>query len=164
MSENRQQPAEIRAAVSISAMARAVGLSRQRFYQLVQAGVFPPPLRDETTGRPYFDEEGQQQCAEVRRLNRGINGEIVLFYVRRQNQPRPKPRRAKAQPKMNDQHADILDGLKSLGLASASAAQVAEVVKELFPKGTDGEDKGQVIRAVFIRLQRKNSAEMARRK
>jgi hypothetical protein len=164
MSESRQDSTEIRAGVSISEMARAVGLSRQRFYQLVRDGVFPAPLKDETSSRPYYDEATQQQCLEIRRRNFGINSQVVLFYARRQSQPTPKPHPTKAQPTKSDQHADILDGLKSLGLSSATAAQVAEAIKTLFPRGTDSEDAGEVIRAVFVRLRRKNSAENVGRK
>ena len=60
------------------------GLSRQRFSQLVKAGVFPEPLRDGATGRPYYDGPGQEACLEVRRRNCGANGRVVLFYARRQ--------------------------------------------------------------------------------
>jgi hypothetical protein len=70
-------------AVSISEMARIVGLSRQRFHQLIQAGVFPAPLYDIATRRPFYNEEMQQTCLEVRRRNCGINGKAVLFYSRR---------------------------------------------------------------------------------
>jgi hypothetical protein len=43
MSTSRQEPGDMRAGVSVSEMARMVGLSRQRFHQLVQCGVFPQP-------------------------------------------------------------------------------------------------------------------------
>jgi hypothetical protein len=43
---------ETKAVVTVSEMARMVGLSRARFYQLQRAGVFPPPERDAETGRP----------------------------------------------------------------------------------------------------------------
>src|SRR5262249_43591888 len=72
MTTNCQEPGESRAGVSISEMARLVGLSRQRFHQLVQAGVFPQPQRDEASGRSYYDEPTQQQCLDVRRRNCGI--------------------------------------------------------------------------------------------
>ena len=36
-------------AVSVTEMARMVGLSRARFYQLVRAGTFPPPDREPAT-------------------------------------------------------------------------------------------------------------------
>jgi hypothetical protein len=55
-------------AVSISEMARMVGLSRQRFHQL-KGTTFPEPMRDPETNRPFYDEELQQLCLEVRRRN-----------------------------------------------------------------------------------------------
>ena len=48
----------LRAVGSVSEMARMVGLSRQRFYQL-QGTAFPEPLRDSGTNRPFYDEELQ---------------------------------------------------------------------------------------------------------
>lgn len=145
MSTNRQ---ESRAGVSISEMARLVGLSRQWFHQLVQAGVFPPPQRHD--GRPYYDEATQQICLEVRRRNCGVNRQVVLFYARRQPAAPTRPKKATPAPAP---HADLLDGLKALGLVSVPAADVGEAVKELFPQGIAGIDQGEVIRAVFLRLQ-----------
>jgi hypothetical protein len=146
MSNNRQET-ETKMVVSVSEMARMVGLSRQRFHQLVQAGVFPQPHRQD--GRPFYDEAAQQQCLEVRRRNCGVNGQIVLFYARRQPAP-PQPNKARPGPAP---HADLLDGLRSLGLASVAAADVGEAVKALFPQGTVGVDEGEVIKSVFLHLQ-----------
>jgi hypothetical protein len=143
MTTNRQ---ETRAGVSVSEMARMVGLSRQRFHQLVQAGVFPQPQRQD--GHPFYDEPTQQQCLEVRRRNCGVNGRIVLFYARRS----PAPTRPKKPTPAPTPHADLLDGLKALGLV-ATAADVGVAVKELFPQGTAGIDGGEVIRAVFLHLR-----------
>ncbi len=128
MSNNRQ---ETTAGVSVSEMARMVGLSRQRFHQLMQAGVFPQPQRNE--GRPFFDEPTQQVCLEVRRRNCGVNGQAP--------------------------HADLLDGLKALGLASVTAADVGAAVKTLFPQGTAGMDEGEVIKTVFLHLKYQNTAD-----
>jgi hypothetical protein len=47
-------------AVSVSEMARLVGLSRARFYQLIGTGTFPAPSYDPGSGRPYYDHEQQQ--------------------------------------------------------------------------------------------------------
>src|SRR5581483_6669144 len=117
MSTNRQEVSQTKAGVSVSEMARMVGLSRQRFHQLMQAGVFPQPHRNEANGRPFFDEPTQQQCLEVRRRNCGVNGQVVLFYTRRQTTPL-KPKKATPVP---SSHTDLLDGLKALGLASVTA-------------------------------------------
>jgi hypothetical protein len=146
-----------KAAVSKTEMARLVGLSRQRFHQLTVAGVFAPPLYDEVTKRPYYDAELQQSCLEVRRRNCGVNGKPVLFYSRGPRSSAPT-RPAKRKPVQRDdgKHADLIDGLKGLGLTTVTAALVDAVVVELFPGGTTGVPPADLLRAVFLRLQRKN--------
>ena len=59
--------------VSVAEMARMVGLSRQRLYQLMGC-TFPWPLYHVGTKRPFYTEELQQVCLEVRRRNCGIDG------------------------------------------------------------------------------------------
>ena len=48
-------------------------------------------------------------------------------------------RKPKKAGQLNDKHADLLDGLKGLGLVTVTAAQVAEAVKELYPRGCQRE-------------------------
>ena len=165
MTTNRQDPGEMRAGVSVSEMARLVGLSRQRFHQLVQAGVFPQPQREGASGRPYYDEPTQQVCLEVRRKNRGVNGQVVLFYARRLGAApvKPKAPKPKLEPRGKDVSA-LVDGLNALGLTTATAAQVQQVTEELYPQGTAGIDQGEVLRVVFLHLKRQNTAENVGRK
>jgi hypothetical protein len=156
-------PGSGKAAICIKEMAGMCGFSRQRFMQLVRAGVMPAPLRDEDTGRPYYSEELQAKCEEVRRRNVGINGKVVMFYARRtpNSSPtnRPKTVKVTKKPQTGNQHAEILNGLHGLGLTSATGLQVADALAELFPQGMNGADTGSVIRSVFLHLRRKNSAE-----
>ena len=56
-----------------------------------------------------------------------------------------------------------LEGLNSLGLTTATAAQVEVVTKELYPTGTDGTDRGEVLRRVFLELRCRNGAGNAGR-
>ena len=142
-------------AVSVSEMARMVGLSRQRFYQL-QGSTFPEAQRDPKTNRPYYDEELQQMCLEVRRRNCGVDGKPILFYASRHplgQQPRTA-KRPKTKPKPNGQYIDVLDGLSALGLESVTTAQIEPVVKQLFPDGIQDLDAGEVIRGIFLHLKR----------
>ena len=60
-------------------------------------------------------------------------------------------------PKPNNQYADLLDGLRSLGL-EVTAAQVEPVVKEIVPQ-RNPRPAGEVIRAVFLRLKRRNTTD-----
>jgi hypothetical protein len=144
---------ERKSAVGIAEMARMVGLSRGRFYQLVGTA-FPWPLYDIKTRRPYYTEELQQVCLDVRRRNCGIDGRPVLFYARRATTSVPQPRRKKheAVAKVND-HTDLIEGLKSLGLATVTTAQVEAALKSLYPSGANGTDQGEVLRAIFLHLR-----------
>jgi hypothetical protein len=141
-----------KAAVTVTEMARMVRLSRARFYQLVRAGSFPPPVYQ--SGRPVYTQELQEVCLEVRRRNLGVNGEPVIFNARRRptspNQEVPRPSAKKKDI------AALLEGLNALGLTTATAAQVEQVTKELFPTGTKGFDRGAVLKAVFLHLRRRH--------
>ena len=150
---------QTKASVTVAEMARMLGLSRARFYQLIGTA-FPHPLYDVTTRRPFYTEEQQQVCLEVRRRNCGIDGKSVLFYASRLPSGPRKPRPAK--PKLEAKGKDVsalVDGLNALGLTTATAAQVERTTRELFPHGTNGMDQSEVLRAVFLHLRRKNSGD-----
>jgi hypothetical protein len=149
-----------KAAVTVAEMARMVRLSRARFYQLQQAGVFPSPVYDVSTRRPVYVQELQEVCLEVRRRNCGINGKPILFYSHRLGSAPGKPKASK--PKLEAKRGDVtalIDGLNALGLTSATAAEILKVTRQLFPQGTEGIDQGEVLRAVFLHLKRKNSRD-----
>jgi hypothetical protein len=156
---------ETKAAVSCSEMARMVGLSRQRFAQL-QGTTFPWPLYDVATRRPFYPEDLQKVCLEVRRRNWGIDNRPVLFYAPRIPSPSAptarKPKRVAM--KRNKDIAALLDGLNGLGLTTATAAEVESVTGELYPQGSAGIDQGEVLRRVFLHIRSNNSAEKVVRK
>jgi hypothetical protein len=142
---------EFRAAVTVAEMARMVGLSRSRFYQLI-GRAFPEPSRNEE-GRPYYDADQQAACLGVKRQNRGIDGKPVIFYtVRKATSASTPKRRSKAKQPASGQHTEVLDAVRSLGLATATAAQVDASIKQLFPTGLDGVDSGEVIKQVFLAI------------
>lgn len=150
-----------KAIVTVAEMARMVGLSRARFYQLQRAGVFPMPVYSIETRRPIFTEEQQQACLEVRRRNFGVNGRPILFYAKRiggtDTSPRPRQPRPTAAPRPQ-RHAEIIEALKLLGV-TATAAQVDSALAAAFPNGATGVDEGTLIRACFRQLKRQNSAD-----
>ena len=154
-------------AVGVSEMARMVGLSRARFYQLMGSGTFPKPNYDPDTGRPYFDEAQQAVCLDVRRRNSGIDGKPIMFYARRvEIQPATsltrRPIEGKPRTVEPDVHAYLIDAVKSLGLTSATSTQIKTVLTELFPQGTAGIDQGEVVRRVFLHLKRQNTSDNVR--
>jgi len=140
-----------KAAVSVSEMARMLGMSRARFYQLLNDGVFPSPRYEVSTRRPFFDEEAQNCCLEVRRRNYGVNGKPVLFYPPRSSSPKLQPKPLK--PKMTAELVELIDSLSGLGLV-ATSSQVEAALKECFPKGIADTDKGEVIRTLFLSIKR----------
>ena len=142
---------ETKTAVSVAEMARMVGLSRARFYQLI-GSAFPHPVYDVSTRRPFYDDDAQALCLEVRRRNCGIDGKPILFYARR---PITTGLPRKRRPNVQNPNAGLLEGLKRLGLVVTSA-QVESAIKELFPRGTDAVEPAEVVRSVFIHLQKKN--------
>lgn len=137
-----------KAIVSVAEMARMIGLSRARFYQLIGTA-FPHPVYSVSTRRPFYDEEMQEKCLEVRRRNCGIDGHPILFYSRRP--PIAAAQRKKTAPTKNE-HADLIESLKALGLV-VTPAQVAQAIKEEFPGGTIEIDQSGILRSVFIRLR-----------
>ena len=151
---------ETKSIVTVAEMARMVGLSRARFYQLI-GSAFPWPAYNIYTRRPQYDEEAQKTCLEVRRRNCGIDGKPILFYARRWPNSiksvsvTPKKRL----PQKEDPHADLVAAVRSLGLSAVTSTQVAEAVKELFPVGSAGVDQGEVIRSVFVRLKRRDTRD-----
>jgi len=145
---------QTKAVVSVSEMARMVGLSRARFYQLLGT-TFPKPVTDEASGRPCYPEELQRVCLEARRRNCGIDGKPVMFYSRRLT-PSVIRRTSKTKPTVQRDGllTEVADAVRSLGMTGVSDGQIAAVVRELYPSGLAGADMNGAIRAVFLALTR----------
>lgn len=154
--------------VTVTEMARMCNLSRARFYQLMQQGVFPSPLRNRQTGRPYFDRELQDQCLSIRRTNRGANGKTVMFYGLRPIGSSPSPANRKLFPKskakanMEQRDPVIVElrhGLAQLGSDDVTDLQVRQALLEAYPDGHGDVSPADKLRAVFEVIQRRNSAD-----
>jgi hypothetical protein len=163
---NSNNQDDMKSAICIREIAALCGLSRQRFMQLVKAGVFPHPLYDVATRRPFYTEELQTICLDVRRRNTGFNGKVIMFYARRSSTltTPTKARKPRERNTESDRHADITDGLKTLGLATVTAAQVASAMQERFPGGTSDTPPAEIVRSVFLHLRGKNREENVGRK
>jgi hypothetical protein len=138
-----------KAVVSFLEMSSMVLLSKSRFYALIQAGIFPRPIRNPSCKRPVFDLELQRKCLEIRRTSIGVNGQPVLFNRKRKTTAK-KPCQGRQQAP--SEHAEMIEALKSLGL-SVSSRTVQAALDELYPDGHDQLDQGEVIRRVFLHLQ-----------
>jgi len=149
----------VTAAVSVSGIAKMLRLSRARFYQLVKENVFPTPVYDIRTQRPYYTDEQQRVCLEVRKLNLGINGRPILFYSRRKAPFKtPKTTSAshrKTKDKQSSRWGNIIEGLKSLGLEGIKSSQIEAIISSNYPSGTEEIDGGELLRTCYINLRRK---------
>jgi hypothetical protein len=144
-------PSSAKSVITVSEMADLCQLSRSRFYDLIEAGVFPKPVLHPSSKRPMYDRDMQEKCLEIRETGIGANGLPVLFN--RKPRKGPPPLRKKAGEKKAD-HADLLDALKGLGLTTTTQA-VNEAVAALYPNGLTGIDQGDLVRKVFLHLQAK---------
>jgi hypothetical protein len=144
---------------TITDTASRMGISRQRLHQLQRDGVVPLPIYHIETRRPFYDRRLQQICLEVRRRNRGINGKPILFYSRRTSVPAKAPKRKPSKPKPRpskspSKYAGIVDALATLGVETTQAV-VEKAVGELFPKGAEDLDDGEILPPVFRHLRSK---------
>ena len=146
-------PSSAKSVITVSEMADLCQLSRSRFYDLIEAGVFPRPAQHPSTKRPMYDRGLQEKCLEIRQTGISMNGQPVLFNRRPKRAGQPRAQRKPIAEPQHD-HADLLDALKGLGLVTTVQA-VNEVAATLFPNGIAGLDQGDVIRKVFLHLQNK---------
>ena len=148
---------QLPAAATVSATSELCSLSRSRFYDLIQAGVFPEPDRHPSSSRPSYSRDLIEKCLEIRRTGIGNNGELVLFNRKLRKPGKPKQGRNSVP---HSTGFDVLtDALKSLGLTTTNEI-VAQAVGQLFPNGDWKEaDQGEVIRNVFLRIQSKGTTK-----
>lgn len=156
------QPAHLKAAVSVSEMARMCELSRSHFNLLIRTGVMPQPIYNLHNRRPLYDRDGQELCLRIRSTNIGADGQYVVFYDRR-NVSAPamaassRARASRQQPTpQNDAHAELVEGLRALGLTDTTASQVNTALRACYPSGHVGVDDGEVIRELWRYLRRPN--------
>jgi hypothetical protein len=140
----------VKSVVTVSEMADLCQLSRSRFYDLIEVGVFPKPVNHPSSKRPMYDREMREKCLEIRETGIGLNGQPVLFN-RKPKKGSPPLQRKKAEERKAD-HADLLDALKGLGLTTTAQA-VNEIIAALYPNGLLGIDQGDLVRKVFLHLQ-----------
>jgi hypothetical protein len=144
-------------ALSVVEMARAVGLCRARFYELLGTA-FPFPVYDVATKRPFYPPELQEACVEVRRRNCGMDGKAVMFRRRGREVALPIPKKRSRSKALDDSRCrEMVAGLRSLGLAGVGVEQVQAALKELGLSGGGSE----VLRAVFLHLKQRQDVSEA---
>ena len=125
---------------SVTEMARKLGFSRARLYQLVKKGVFPPPVRS-GTHRAFYPSDLQEECLRIRKTGIGLHGRPVLFNKRRTRRP--------ARRTQQGQHNELVAALRDMGL-KVNAKAVGQAVCDLYPTGLNkSQPPGEVLRDLF---------------
>lgn len=152
MPSNQSTNPQLRGAVSVSQMAKLVGLSRARFYDLVASGTFLPPIYSVRSRRPMYTADIQDANLAVRQSNIGVDGEYVVFYdtnTDRQSNRTPR-RRSGSSP--SGPAASLVRQLGGLGLR-VTADQVEAALAAVYPNGVEAESDSDVLRAVYRHLR-----------
>ena len=148
----------IKAAVSVSEMAELCEVSRSRWYELVDAGVFPAPVVILPIKRPVYDRSLIEKCLQIRETGISLGGWPVVWNRKRKKTSLTKQ---KATPPAKGQTADpliepIFDAIKALGLNTTLQA-VTDAVAANYPTGIADQGQGDVIRKTFLYLQGKRT-------
>ena len=132
---------------SVTELARKLGLSRARLYQLQKTCVFPPPVYCLYTKRPFYHADLQEKCLEIRRTGIGYNGRPIIFYSKRYAAV-TKPNSSSEQ-----KYIDMSDSLKQMGL-KIPPAKVRNALMTLYPDNWKILDvNGEIISEVFRYFQ-----------
>jgi hypothetical protein len=132
----------IEAICTIPELAKKLGLSRARFYQLQKKGVFPKPLYSGPK-RPYYPPDLQQKCIEIRKTGIGYNEKAIVF-----NKSRKKKYQG-LQSWSEHKYEELTDALKQMGL-NVSPHKVKKTVMTRYPEGVPAHvNKGTVIGELF---------------
>ena len=145
---------QLKKAVTVTEMAAMVRLSRSRFNQLL-GPVFPPPVYDPRTHRPYFTESQQRVILDLRRTNCGTDGKPVLFYAKRSTPAAANAKSAKNPRSPSDRSrvlTELQNGVSSLGLRAVRREHLEDVLRQLYPAGIGETVMGDLVRSVFLEL------------
>ena len=149
------------AAISVTAMAEQLNLNRSYFWTLCKSGVFPMPVYDLKSKRPFFDADLQQYCRDIRRTNVGWHGGYVLFYDRSATPtPSVRPRRSRRSPRnrvtlKTPALVELAESLREDLGVEASDEQISDAANAIYPDGL-AECDGESVRRVFAQLRRTN--------
>jgi len=133
---------------SVSQLADKLSISRERFYQHLRAGVFPPPIYCPCMKRrPFYTQDLQQQCITIRRTGIGYNGKLVLFYGKRK--ARKKVNRTMPKEISTELHQRLTKNMKQIGF-NVTINDVIEAVKVIHPEGlTINEPDEEIIQTLY---------------
>jgi hypothetical protein len=149
MSRKMMSNSSLKPICSVADMAAMLGLSRARFYQLLDQHIFPYPVYCTRTKRPLYTMELQKDCLAVRETNIGYNGAYILFYsARKEKSEAPAEKSSRSSKVKNTLHEEFAQTLCRMGL-SVDAAKVGSAIEELYADGIEDKEQGVIIRELF---------------
>ena len=132
---------------SVTDLAKKLGLSRARFYQLQKTDVFPAPVYCLYTKRPFYPMDLQEKCLEIRKTGIGHNGRPILFYSKKDGAS-TKPNSCSEQ-----KYSELSDALGRMGLKT-SPVKAGKAFMDLYPDDWKKLDiNGAIIAEVFRYFQ-----------
>ena len=160
MGVNRLSNSCPKSAISVSEMAMEIGLSRSRFYGLMEGGKFPPPIYDLKTRRPFYDERLQDICLQIRQTGIAYDNCRIMFNTIRQK-PNERPQTAHVAQTVESEthdthndHDDLVEALAEMGVKTTSQ-QIDAAIKNIYPDGHNDIDEGVLLADLFRVLRNK---------
>ena len=153
---------EIPPYINVSTMAKLLGLSRSRLYQLTDLGVLLKPVYLIANKRPVYTREMAICNLGVKQSNVGINGEIVMFYSALISNPVAKSKTiiqksTKHKVASSGKHNEFIDALESLGLENITSSQIDSAIHKCFPDGTENISEDNILTEIFRYLNCQNT-------
>ena len=128
---------------SVTEVINELGLSRARFYQLQNKGVFPKPLYL-TPERPYYTQDLRQKCIKVRKTGIGDNGQPTVFYNSRKGQSEDQVNYERLTNALRQMNSDV------------TTDDVKNAIVVLYPNGLpSGYEEGRLIRDLHRHFTKK---------
>jgi len=148
--------------MSINQLCKLMGVSRSRFYQLLNDKFLLPPIYSVDSKRPFYNREMAEKNLSVIKNNMGLNGKVCLFYhTNRRAGSTMKPPKTKVQKKKtfseSQRHQDLIEGLSCLGLNDIKPSQIDAVLKQIYPQGVQNIEEGEVLKSLYRVISAQNS-------
>ena len=146
-----------KAAYSVAETAAMAGVSRSRFYDLVDAGVMPPPVYSLRTRRPHYPADLVALCVRIKETNVGFDGQFVMFYDRKPKVTTPVPaaeslRTGRKVTTPDPLTTEMVETLRSMGVR-ASEVEMIDAIRNRCPAGVTETAFETDLRAVFDALR-----------
>jgi hypothetical protein len=109
-----------------TALAKKLNLSRARFYQLQEKGIFPYPIYCIQTKRPFYPAHLQKKCMDIRKNGIGLDGHPIFFNTSR------KAKTSRASKEVEPQYKEVSHILKQMGL-NVSPEDVKNAAHVVYP-------------------------------